>query len=187
MQNSQTEQTAPELQGDEMLVASAVDVASGQFLTFSLDGEAFATEISRVREVLEYAQITPVPRSPDYMLGVINLRGNVVPIVDLRLQFGMAVREPDIDTCIIIVEIDIEGSTTVLGVLADSVQEVIDLSREQLEAVPSLGTRVNHEFIEAMGKVDGRFVIVLDMQKVFSANQLNDVSSNLLNGEETAA
>ncbi len=149
-----------------------------QYLTFTLDGEAFATEIAKVREVLEYAQITPVPRSPEYMLGVINLRGNVVPIVDLRLQFGMQTREVDVDTCIIIIEIKIEGATTVLGVLADQVQEVIELRPEQMEVVPSLGTRVKNEFIHAMGKIEDRFVIVLDMQHVFSAIQLDNVNNS---------
>ena len=159
-------------------------LSQSQYLTFSLDNEAFATEISRVREVLEYTQITPVPRSPEYMLGVINLRGNVVPIVDLRLQFQMKAKEQDIDTCIIIVEIDIDGTSTVVGVLADSVQEVIELRPEQLEAVPSLGTPVKCEFIEAMGKIDDRFIIVLDMQRVFAANQIREVTSQ---AAETAA
>jgi len=162
-------------------------LAQSQYLTFALDNEAFATEISRVREVLEYAQITPVPRSPEYMLGVINLRGNVVPIVDLRLQFSMQAKQPDVDTCIIIVEIDIEGTQTVVGVLADSVQEVIDLKPEQLEEVPSLGTPVQCEFIEAMGKLDDRFVIVLDMQRVFADNQIKEVSSQAANSESAAA
>ncbi len=161
---------------DVVAALSADAQIQTQYLTFTLDGEAFATEIAKVREVLEYAQITPVPRSPEYMLGVINLRGNVVPIVDLRLQFGMQTREVDVDTCIIIIEIMIEGTTTVLGVLADQVQEVIELREEQMEIVPSLGTRVKNEFIHAMGKIDDRFVIVLDMQHVFSAIQLDNVS-----------
>ncbi len=163
------------------------DTSQSQYLTFALDGEAFATEISRVREVLEYAQITPVPRAPEYMLGVINLRGNVVPIVDLRLQFLMQAKEPDIDTCIIIVEINIEGTQTIVGVLADSVQEVIDLKPEQMEAVPSLGTPVQCEFIEAMGKLEDRFIIVLDMQRVFAARQIKEASEQAANAESAAA
>lgn len=146
-----------------------------QYLTFTLDGEAFATEISRVREVLEYTQVTPVPRTPAYMQGVINLRGSVVPVVDLRLQFEMSAGEQTVDTCIIIIEVNIDGQSTVLGALADSVQEVIDLKPEQLEPAPSLGTRINNEFISAMGKVDERFVIVLDMNRVFTSDQLDAV------------
>ncbi len=143
-----------------------------QYLTFTLDGEAFATEIAQVREVLEFSRITKVPRTPDYMRGVINLRGSVVPVVDLRLQFGMQATEPTIDTCIVIVEVRIDDQPTVLGALADSVQEVIELRADQLEPAPRLGARVNTEFIRAMGKQDDRFVIILDMNRVFSEDQL---------------
>lgn len=154
-----------------------------QYLTFKLDGEAFATEISRVREVLEYTKVTPVPRTPDYMQGVINLRGSVVPVVDLRLQFGMTAGEQTVDTCIIIIDVSIDGQTLVLGALADSVQEVVDLKPEQLEPAPSLGTRINNEFIQHMGKVGDRFVIVLDMNRVFTSDQLVDVQQS---GQQTA-
>jgi purine-binding chemotaxis protein CheW len=147
-----------------------------QYLTFRLDGEAFATGITRVREVLEYTHVTRVPRTPDYMLGVINLRGNVVPVVDLRKQFGMATSEATVDTCIIIIEVNVDGDATVLGALADSVQEVIELKAEQLEPAPSLGTRVDNRYIRAMGKLDDRFVIVLDMDRVFSAEQLEGLA-----------
>ncbi len=143
-----------------------------QYLTFRLDGEAFATGIARVREVLEYTRVTRVPRTPDYMLGVINLRGNVVPVVDLRRQFGMAVTDQTVDTCIIIIEVKVDGESTVLGALADSVQEVIELKAQQLEPAPSLGTRVDNRFIRAMGKLDEGFVIVLDMDRVFSGEQM---------------
>lgn len=146
-----------------------------QYLTFTLDGEAFATDISQVREVLEFTRVTNVPRTPDFMCGVINLRGSVVPVVDLRLQFGMEEIEPTIDTCIIIVEVQIDGQHTVLGALADSVQEVIDLRRDQLEPAPRLGTRINTEYIRAMGKHNDEFVIILDMNRVFSVDQLTEM------------
>ena len=149
-----------------------------QYLTFRLDGEAFATGITRIREVLEYTHVTKVPRMPDYMLGVINLRGNVVPVVDLRKQFDMTIAEVTVDTCIIIIEVNVDGNATVLGALADSVQEVIELKAEQLEPAPSLGTRVDNRFIRAMGKLDERFVIVLDMDRVFSAEQLEGLVEN---------
>jgi len=176
MENIETQAT-PEMSNLMGEMSTDADI-SAQYLTFNLDGEAFATEIAKVREVLEYAQITPVPRSPEYMLGVINLRGNVVPIVDLRLQFDMETAEVDVNTCIIIIEIEIEGTSTVLGVLADQVQEVIELRPEQLELVPSLGTRVKNEFIHAMGKIEDKFIIVLDMQHVFSAIQIENVTSS---------
>ena len=156
-----------------------------QYLTFKLDDESFATEISKVREVLEYTQVTPVPRSPDFMQGVINLRGSVVPVVDLRLQFGMTTIEPTVDSCIIIIEVDIEGTSTVLGALADSVQEVIDLSPDQLEPAPSFGTRIDNDFVQHMGKLDDRFVIVLDMNKVFSIEQINRVEKTSAENNET--
>ena len=149
-----------------------------QYLTFKLDGESFATEISKVREVLEYTQVTPVPRSPEFMQGVINLRGSVVPVVDLRLQFGMAAVEQTVDSCIIIIEVIIDGVSTVLGALADSVQEVIDFKPEQLEPAPSFGTRIDNDFVQHMGKLEDRFVIVLDMNKVFSLEQINRVEKS---------
>ena len=160
-------------QTDEAMMETEESV---QYLTFTLDGENFATQISLVREVLEYDQITSVPRTPDYMLGVINLRGSVVPVVDMRLQFGVAAQEPTVDTCIIIVEVQIDGEPLVLGALVDMVQEVIDLRADQIEPAPTLGTRVNTQFIQGMGKVDEHFVIVLDMEQVFSFNQLLDLT-----------
>lgn len=146
-----------------------------QYLTFTLDGEAYATEITKVREVLEHTDITRVPRTPEYMQGVINLRGNVVPVMDLRMQFGLATGEVTVDTCIIIIEVNIEGQAVVLGALADSVQEVIDLRRDQMEPAPTLGTRVGNKFIQAMGKAsDGSFIIILNMDRVFSVEQIHE-------------
>jgi purine-binding chemotaxis protein CheW len=161
---------------EESTQANLAEEEPVQYLTFRLDGEAFATGIARVREVLEYTHVTRVPRTPDYMLGVINLRGNVVPVVDLRKQFGMTTSEPTVDTCIIIIEVNVDGEATVLGALADSVQEVIELKAQQLEPAPSLGTRVDNRFIRAMGKLDDRFVIVLDMDRVFSVEQLEGLA-----------
>ncbi|MCP4406247.1 MAG: chemotaxis protein CheW, partial [Gammaproteobacteria bacterium] len=132
----------------------------------------------QVREVLEFSRVTKVPRTPDYMRGVINLRGSVVPVVDLRVQFGMQKTEPTVDTCIVIVEVRIDDQPTVLGALADSVQEVIELRRDQLEPAPRLGTRVDTEFIRAMGKHDDKFVIILDMNRVFSEDKLTEVQES---------
>ena len=144
-----------------------------QYLTFKLDREVFALEISKVREVLDYTAITKVPRTPDFMLGVINLRGSVVPVVDMRLKFGMSATETTVNTCIVIVEIDIDGDTTVLGALADSVQEVIDLDADQIEPPPRIGTRLNTKFIKGMGKRDASsFIIILDVDRIFSVDEL---------------
>ena len=107
-----------------------------QHLTFKLDEEVFALDISKVREVLEYTTVTKVPQTPEFMLGVINLRGHVVPVIDMRLKFGMSGTDKTVNTCIIIVEINVEGESTVLGAMADSVQEVFELEDEQIEPPP---------------------------------------------------
>lgn len=157
-----------------------------QYLTFTLDGESFATDITQVREVLEFKSVTKVPRTPDYMRGVINLRGNVVPVVDLRLQFDMEETEPSVDTCIVIVEVPIDGQPVVLGALADSVQEVLELRPEQLAPPPRLGTRIRTDFIRAMGRHADQFVIILDMERVFSnaaIAEIRGLSQQLAGGE----
>ena len=144
-----------------------------QYLTFRLAEEVFALDISKVREVLDFTAITKVPRTPEFMRGVINLRGNVVPVVDMRLKFGMTMTEKTVNTCIIIVEIDLDGDTTVLGALADSVQEVVDLEPDKIEPAPKIGTRLRTEFITGMGKRDDQFIIILDIDKVFSVDELS--------------
>ncbi len=143
-----------------------------QYLTFKLDDEVFALDITKVREVLDFTTVTKVPRTPEFMRGVINLRGSVVPVVDLRLKFGMSKTEKTVNTCIIIVEVKVDDETMVLGALADSVQEVMDLEPDHIEPAPKIGTRLNTEFIKGMGKRDDRFVILLDIDKVFSTSEL---------------
>ena len=120
-----------------------------QYLTFKLDKEVFALDVAKVREILDFTTVTRVPQTPDFMRGVINLRGSVVPVMDLRLKFGMSATEKTVNTCVIVVEMVMEGEIMVLGVLADSVQEVIDLEPEQIEPAPRIGTKLNTEFILA--------------------------------------
>ena len=148
-----------------------------QYLTYKLGAEVFALDISKVREVLDFTTVTKVPRTPDFMRGVINLRGSVVPVVDLRLKFGMSATEKTVNTCVIIVEVAVDGETTVLGALADSVQEVIDLAQGQIEPAPKIGTKLNTDFIKGMGKQDERFIIILDIDKVFSVDELSLVQA----------
>jgi purine-binding chemotaxis protein CheW len=155
-----------------------------QYLTFKLDDEVFALGIDKVREVLDYTSVTKVPQTPDFMRGVINLRGSVVPVVDMRLKLGMAKTEKTVNTCIIIVEINLEGETTVLGALADSVQEVLDLEPHQIEPAPKIGTKLRTDFIRGMGKRDEQFIIILDIDKVFSSEELAAVGS--VHGENVA-
>jgi purine-binding chemotaxis protein CheW len=143
-----------------------------QYLTFKLEDEVFALDISKVREVLDFTTVTKVPKTPEFMRGVINLRGSVVPVVDLRLKFGMSRTENTVNTCIIITEVTVDNETTVLGALADSVQEVMDLEQGHIEPAPKIGTHLNTEFIRGMGKRDAAFIIILDIDKVFSTDEL---------------
>lgn len=146
-----------------------------QLLTFLLDNEVYGTDISLIQEVLEYRKVTPVPRTPDFMLGVINLRGQVVPVVDLRRQFDMTVTESTVDTCIVIVEIIVDGEETPMGILADAVKEVIELSFNNVTAPPRIGSRIDTKFISGMGEYEDDFIIILDLSKVFSSEDLHDV------------
>jgi len=148
-----------------------------QYLTFKLEDEVFALDIGKVREVLDFTTVTKVPRTPEFMRGVINLRGSVVPVVDLRLKFGMTKTENTVNTCIIIVEVTVDGDTTILGALADSVQEVLDLEPDNIVAAPKIGTKLNTEFISGMGKRDDRFVIILDIDKVLSVDEIAQVQA----------
>ncbi|MFZ0942768.1 MAG: chemotaxis protein CheW [Syntrophobacteraceae bacterium] len=165
-----------------MSVSSITETS--QYLTFMLEDEVFALDIAKVREVLDFTLIAKVPQTPEFMLGVINLRGTVVPVVDMRLKFAMTRTETTVNTCIIIVEIEIDGENTVLGALVDSVQEVMDLDPDQIEPAPRIGTRLNTKFIKGMGKRDNQFIIILDIDKVFSLDELSMARDM---GEESAA
>ncbi len=142
------------------------------YLTFTLEHDLFAVDVAKVREVLDYTSITKIPRTPEYMRGVINLRGSVVPVIDLRLKFGMSKTENKVNTCIIVLEIDMEGELIILGALADAVQEVFELEPDQIEPAPRFGTRFKAEFLKGMGKRDERFIMILDIDKVFSSDEL---------------
>jgi purine-binding chemotaxis protein CheW len=146
---------------------------STQFLTFLLDGEVFAVDISKIREVLEFTSVTKVPRTPAFMRGVINLRGRVVPVVDLRAKFNLPKGENTVNTCIIIIEVATEDGVTVMGAIADSVQEVIKLEPEQIDKPPKLGTRLPSDFILGLGKHDTDFIMILNVDKILSAEELS--------------
>jgi len=154
-----------------MAVASVTETI--QYLTFRLADELFALDIVKVREVLDFTTITKVPRTPDYMQGVINLRGSVVPVVDLRLKLGMTRAEKTVHTCVIIVEVELGGENVVMGAMADAVQEVLDLEPEQIEPPPNLGTRRNMDFIRGMGRPADEFIIILDIDRVFTIEELD--------------
>ncbi|MCP4351916.1 MAG: chemotaxis protein CheW [Desulfobacterales bacterium] len=143
-----------------------------QYLTFRLGDEVFALDVAQVREVLDLSTITKVPGSPDFMRGVINVRGSVVPVIDLRLKFGLPQTDNTVDTRIVVMEISLEGEITVLGSLADSVDEVMELEPGFIEKPPRIGARWRIEFIKGIGKKDDQFIIILDIDRVFSSDEL---------------
>ena len=144
-----------------------------QYLTFTLDDEVFALNIGKVREVLDYLTITKVPRMPEFLRGVINLRGNVVPVIDLRYKLGMGSIQQSVDTCIVIVEIMIDDEMTHMGALADSVKEVIALEPGQISPPPKLGIKIKNDFIKGMGRQDEKFLMILDIDKVLTTEELD--------------
>ena len=143
----------------------------GKFLTFVLGKEEYGIEILKVREIIGLMEITTVPQTPDYMKGVINLRGKVIPIIDLRLKFSMAEEEHTQETCIIVVEV---GSAQV-GIIVDSVSEVTDIKGEDIEDAPNFGQEIDTNFIMGLGKVKDKIIILLDIEKVLTAEDLEIV------------
>lgn len=143
-----------------------------QYLTFRLGGEVFALDVAKVREVLDLTAITKIPQTPDFMRGVINLRGSVVPVADLRLCFGMERGEDTKNSCIIVVEVQLGGDAAVIGALADSVEEVLDLEPDQIEPPPRIGMQIRTDFILGMGKRESQFLMILDIDRVFSEDQI---------------
>ncbi len=143
-----------------------------QYLTFRVGDEVFALDVFQVREVLDLITITKVPRSPEFMRGVINVRGSIVPVVDLRLKFGLSKTENSMDTRIIVMDLFLDGENTIIGALADSVHEVMELDLSQIEPPPKIGMRWRTEFIRGIGKHDGQFIIILDIDRVFTSEEL---------------
>lgn len=144
-----------------------------QYLTFKLMDEVFAVDVEKVREILEFTSITKVPQTPEYMRGVINLRGSVVPVMDMRLKFGLPESEKTVNACIIVVEVSYEDGIVIIGALADSVQEVFELEPEQIEPPPHIGAKISPNIILGMGKSDGQFIMILDIDKIFNCDELN--------------
>ncbi len=153
-----------------------------EFLTFLLDNEVYAIDINSVREVLDLPKITAVPNMPVYVRGVINLRGKVVPVIDLRKKFNLHPTEDTVRTCIIIMEVALDGIQTLLGAVADSVQEVMRIDDAVIETPPRLGNRLNTEFISGMINRDDDFVIVLDINRVFSLEELGVITGEIGEG-----
>lgn len=151
--------------------------APTQYLTFIIANEEYAINILRLREITEFTTITAVPTVPRCILGVINLRGSVVPVVDLAIKFGLPETKITKWTCIIIVELEIDGERTVMGVIADLVSQVIDLRPQDIEPPPPFGTKVRVDFLLGMGKTENKFVLILDIDKVLSTHELLAVAT----------
>ncbi|OPZ60215.1 MAG: Chemotaxis protein CheW [Deltaproteobacteria bacterium ADurb.Bin510] len=149
-----------------------MDELSGQYLSFKLQQEDFALDIAHVREVLDLTRLTRVPKAPDYVRGVINLRGAVVPVVDLNLKFGHGLTTETVHTRIIIGEVTVSGELTTLGVIADAVQEVMELDEREIEPSPRIGTSLDTGFLKGMGRREDDFVMILDIDKVFATDGL---------------
>lgn len=147
------------------------EVTTTQYLSFVLNGEVFGIATNRVLEVLDHTEITPVPQSAKFMQGVINLRGSIVPVVDMHIKFDLPPSQRTVNSCIIIISIQLDGETTSVGAMADSVREVMDLLPENIEAAPRMGTKLNSNFIRGMGKHNDEFIILLDIDKIFSQHQ----------------
>jgi len=143
----------------------------GKFLTFILGDEIYGIEILKAREIIGLMDITTVPQTPEYMKGVINLRGKVIPVIDLRLKFGMPEEEHTQETCVIVVEVN----NTSLGIIVDSVSEVSDINGGEIEDAPSFGQGIDTSFIMALGKVKDKIIILLDIEAVLSSEELEMV------------
>ena len=149
-----------------------VQQEEAQYLTFLLGKELFAFDILGIREIIEYGNLTSVPMMPEFIRGVINLRGAVVPVVDLSARFGRAASAVSRRSCIVIIEADNEGEKQDIGVLVDSVSEVLEIPAAEIEPAPSFGVKIRADFIDGMGKVKDKFVIILDAAKVLSVNEM---------------
>jgi purine-binding chemotaxis protein CheW len=162
-------------------------VEQSQYLTFFIADEEYAVSIIRAKEIIQYDTLTKVPKTPRWIRGVINLRGGVVPVVDLAVKFGLPDTVITSSACIVITEVEIEGETTVMGVLADSVSQVIELRDEDIEPPPAFGTRINVDYLRGMGKLGKKFVLMLDVDKVLSAEELLDTAALTSGGEAARA
>lgn len=147
-----------------------------QYLTFMLGGEVFAIGILAIKEIIEYRGLTEVPMMPDCIRGVINLRGAVVPVMDLAARFGKPSSKIGKRTCIVIVEVDSGSESQVIGVIVDAVNAVLDIATADIELPPTFGARIRSEFIAGMGKVDGKFVILLSVNHVLSMEEIGTLA-----------
>ena len=157
---------------------------TSRFLTFFLGARLFAINILVIKEILEYDQITDIPKMPDFIRGAINLRGKIIPVVDLSIRLGYEKTAITNRSCIVVVELYIDDQAFNVGVVVDTVNRVMDLVADQLEEAPSFGGRINTDYIEGMGKVNNHFVVILDVQNVLSMDDLNMLQACITNQDE---
>ena len=158
---------------------STEQTAIQTYLSFKLGEEVFAINVSKVLNILEMSPITKVPKSPDYMKGVINLRGNVLPVVDMRIKFGLRENEITVDSSIIVLSINKNNEELMVGVLVDAVKEVLEFRDEEIVDSPSIGTKYNSGFISGMKRRDSNFIMILNIDKVFATEEIIDFNEAL--------
>jgi purine-binding chemotaxis protein CheW len=157
-----------------------------QYLTFMIGGEEYAVTLLKVKEIIEYDIVTEIPKTPDWVRGVINLRGNVVPVIDLAVKFRLPASVAGKLTCIVITEVECEGQATVMGIMADAVRQVIDLRPQDIEVPPTFGTRVKVDYLLGMARSGKKFCLLLDTEKVLSMDELLDLPDSLEESEHPA-
>ncbi|MGZ3768169.1 MAG: chemotaxis protein CheW [Bdellovibrio sp.] len=160
----------------------SIKAKPGQYLTFQLMSEQYGVAIETVREINQFGEITPVPRTPDYVKGVMNLRGKIIPVVNLRIKFGMQPQNTTRDTCIIVIDTEIGQ----VGMIVDSVKEVVDLEESQIEPSPVLGNESAMSFVRGMGKVENKVVILVDIVSAFSNEQMGQMAHVSRNNQKSA-
>jgi chemotaxis signal transduction protein len=170
-----------------MTAAIKEAVEQQQYLTFLLANEECAISILKVREIIEYETVTTVPKMPPWVRGVINLRGTVVPVVDLAAKFNMEAKPLSKTTCIVIVETQFENQETIVGLIVDAVSQVMELSAEDIQPVPDFGTRVNMDYLLGMAQSGRKFALLLDVDKVLTTEELHDLSEVSAYAENAAA
>jgi purine-binding chemotaxis protein CheW len=167
--------TAADLKNTAETKSDVGDQLAGKYLTFKVSEEEYGLEILKVQEIIQMQTVTKVPKTPDYVRGVINLRGKVIPVVDLRKKFGLSASVDTEKTCIIVVQISNDESKVTTGIIIDEVKEVLDIKSENIEETPSFGASINTEFILGMGKIGTSVKILLDIDKVMSTQDINSL------------
>ena len=157
----------------------ATTIKTGKYLTFTLEKEEYGIGILKVKEIIGMMPITSVPRTPEFVKGVINLRGKVIPVIDLRLKFTMESIPYTDRTCVIVVEIDSEAETVLIGIVVDAVSEVLSITEEEIEESPSFGTKLNTDYILGMAKMEGGVKILLDIDKVLSTEEIKGIEETI--------